>query len=460
MNLNKRTGGRVALAIAAVASAGALAGVTGGPSAHADPAWGPASHPLVAVGSNTIEDLFDAFSGTVPTPGDAPSTQQYHTFVPLADPKTGEQVYSWDAINQASGSTPGDCISAKPGFAPIARPNGSGDGKIAISDAVSNVAWSKATSSGACAAQSPQGQIDIGRSSSAPAGGTCSSGTGACLAWVDIAHDAVSYGYYIQTGSGDSTSQADHLTNAQLTSLYSSSTGTYTDPATNVTYAACLPQLGSGTEKFFIGTLNGGAGVNQTTAENAAKAANCVNFEENGANTFQTFSNSALSSDSSDSPPPTVAITPFSVGSWISQENGYAFDRSTTGVANGVHLGYTDASGSGQLPYTGSPGSEAPNPSFYTGAYGRDLYVEMSNTALNGRTSQQNGPMKDIFGNFCTSSTGCTPPTSPVSNSTTGSGVICGSYVQSTELPDFGFTAPAAACGTETITAVTTGAGA
>jgi hypothetical protein len=451
------TSGRVALAIAALAGTGA-ASLAGASTASADPAWGSASAPLVAVGSNTIEDLFDAFSGTVPTPGDAPATQSYHNFSPLSDPKTGEQVYSWDAVNQASGAAIGDCISTKPGFAPIARPNGSGDGRKALSDAISGtVAWSKTTSQG-CNSLVPTGMIDVARSSSGPGStASCTSATAACLAWVAFAHDAVSYAY-VTSGSAVANANADHLSNAQLTALYTNTTtGTYTDPSTGVTYLACLPQLGSGTESFFVGKLNGGTGVSTTTAEAAATAAHCINFEENGANTFYTFANTAIAADASDSPAPTVAVTPFSVGSWISQSNGYAFDRSTTGISSGVQLGYIDAAASGSLPYNGTAGSETPNSSFYTSTYGRDLYALVSNALLNGRASAVNSEFRDIFGYLGTNN--ATFGTN-LTGANTGSGSICGTYAQTTELPDFGFTAPAVACGAESITTITTGTGA
>lgn len=461
MRIIKRKGTQIALAVAAVAGTGSIGGVFAASPAHADPAWASSSKPLVAVGSNTIEDLYDGFAGVVPTPGLAPTGEGYHTFTPLSDPSTAEQVYSWDAINPNPTVGIGDCISAKPGFAPIARPNGSGDGRKALSDAITNSLWSKTTSVGNCAPQTPNGQIDIARSSSSPSSSklaNCASATSTCLAWIDIAHDAVSYAYVIKSGSTTTASQVDHLSNAQLTSLYTSSSGTYTDPATGVTYAACLPQFGSGTESFFLGKLNGGSGVTATQAEPAATAANCVGFEENGANTFLTNANNALSTDSTFTTPPTVAVTPFSVGSWISQNNKVAFDRSTTGVAGGVALGYIDGSTSGLLPYQGTAPNESPNSTFYSGTYGRDLYSIVSNAVLNGRATTQNSEFQHIFGYL---GTAWGTFGGPQSNATSGSGQICSSSIQNTMLPLFGFTSPST-CGAETLTttdpAGTTGA--
>lgn len=454
-------------------------------AAHADPAWGPGSSPLVAVGSNTIEDLFDAFSGVAPTPGDAASTGNYHNFTPLSDNVAGfgtyEQVYSWDAANQ-NGTGQGDCISATPGFAPIARPNGSGDGNKALSAAISNAKWSKATSSGQCAAQDPNGAIELARSSGIPNGtaqgglgdGTCTSTSANCIAWVDIAHDAVSYAYYDRSSFTPTAAQAtqdSELSNAVIGDLYSSqSTGLYT--YNGVTYMACLPQLGSGTEKFFLGSLTsaGPSGVPQGTAENAANASGCVNFEENGATTFQSYATTAFNLSKNSTAQ--VAVTPFSVGSWISQSNGYAFDRSLAGEAAGVQLGTIDAATSGCAvpPYSGSPtngvtpGTEAPNTCFEESQlYGRELFVGMNNASLNGSASTQNGVLQDIFGYEGTGDIA----QGPTANSTTDSGVICTAPYDTTDLTDFGFTQPGGPaapmsggvdtdCGQETITAIAT----
>jgi hypothetical protein len=488
-------GTRIVAALAAGLGAVAFGSLAGSSSAHADPAWGTNSLPLVMVGSNTIEDLGDALSGVAPTPGIG-TAANLHEFTPLYDngnatlgnPATFEQVYSWDAVNQSTNAE--DCISAKPGFAPIARPNGSGDGKIAISDAIAGVSWNKATNPAGCVGNDPAGQIDIGRSSSPPAGGACTfvAPRPNCLVWVDIAHDAVSYAYDIVSGSA-TTAQVSELTLAGLQSLYSNTTtGTYTDPATNVTYAACLPQLGSGTEKFWVNNIlatgdaafSGTAGI--TLAENAATAAHCINFEENGALTLATTASAAIAADAADSPAPTVGITPFSVGSWISQLNGFAFNRSAP-LPTGIGMGSVNnnAADGGQfgtaLPYTGAivagggPGSGtslAPNATFTTTSpYGRDLYVEMNNLSLNGKAATLSGPLQDMFGSFQDNYGGASG-TTDISDATTSAAQVCQAPYDTTDLTEFGFTAPSATdgapnagpCGNETLTLLTTGTGA
>jgi hypothetical protein len=460
-----RKGSRVIAVLAASTGAIGLGGLASTSVAHADPPWATATKTFVAVGSNTLEDLMDAYSGTAPTPGDAATPSNYHSFTPLLDPSTFEQVYSWDAVNQATNAT--DCISAKPGFAPIARPNGSGDGQKALSDAIQGIAWSKAAAP-SCAPQSPTGQIDIGRSSSPPSGAACTFTAPApnCLAWVDIGRDAVAYAYFIKSGSGVTSAQVDHLSNATLTSIYTNANGkgTFTDTSSDggngVTFGACLPQLGSGTEKFFVNNeLNGGTGLTggTATAEAAANASACANFEENGATTFQTTAAAALTTDATDTPPPTVMVTPFSVGSWIAQSNGFAFDRSSAGITAGVAMGVDDGT-AGSLPYSGSPPNEVPNTSFYDSTlYGRDLFLEVNNNLLNGRATQVNAPLRGMLGFL---GTAWTTGGGPQTNANTSTGAVCKPPYATTTLNDFGFSAPqVAACGAETLTLLTTGNG-
>ena len=452
IKLRRRVGFRIMAAAVAASGAWALGNLGTTQSAHADPAWGSSSNPLVAVGSNTIEDLMDAYAGVAPTPGLAGAA--FHSYTPLHDPNTFEQVYSWDAVNPSTSAS--DCISSKPGFASMARPNGSGNGRTALSDAIAGIAWS-ATSIPGCAATTIGGAIDIARSSSGPTGGNCTFAGANCLAWVDIGHDAVAYAYWIQPGGTTTTSQVDHLTNAQLTSLYSNTTGgTFTDTSTGVTYVACLPQSGSGTEKFFVGKLNGGSGVAPGTAETAAGVNHCSGFEENGANTFHTTATST-GTTGVNLPAGEVAVTPFSVGSFIAQENQVALDRSTAGVTAGVNLGFTDGATSGLLPYSGTAPNLAPNSTFYTGNWGRDLYLIVDNKKLNGGITQVNGVMRRIFGFLGTNwAVGGNNQTSANS----GNGAICQAPYQTTTLNAFGFIAPtAAACGNESVTLVTTGTG-
>jgi hypothetical protein len=521
-------GARVGTALAATGMLALGSFALGGISttaANADPNWGANQSPLVSMGSNTIEDIMDAYSGEAPSINvSGNTTPPNHLFSPLRDPTTLEQVYSYDALNPIGGSSTNvDCLNAKPGFPSMARANGSGNGRIAMSDEIDPTSvspsglWSAVSASCSTGhAVNIQGEIDFTRSSSAPSTTACDNSVNPlpmdnCLVYVDFAHDAVAYAYYApgvtdaQVGTFNSSTNAnggaanpcnpaDHLTTAQLTSLYSNTATAGLSIATTVPascangtsgsvtlkYIPCLMQPGSGTETFFTGKI----GVVPATAEAAAAKANCggtttTSIEENGANTFETNAASALTTDGIASGAG-VAIIPFSVGSFIGQENGFGFDRSSAGVAAGVNFGANDASGPGQVPYSGSitlvgstwgavPQNLSPNSTFYPGNYGRDLYVVLDNKKLNGSISQVNGPERRIFGflgtNFNVSG-------GPQSNANSGTGAICATGTSTTfattpptisgpaqsYLPLFGFT-PTTTCGAETIVPITPGAG-
>jgi hypothetical protein len=491
-------GSRVVAALAASTAAVAFGGLVGTTGAHADPAWGPQANPLVAVGSNTIEDLMNAASGLAPSAGQASTTDgtvTFHSYSPLQDTTapagqtaTFEQVYSWDAINPYT-ATVGDCISPKPGGAPIARPNGSTDGYKAISAAIAKQPWNKTTSAG-CAAQAPNGEIDLGRSSGGPPTGSntlaaCSplgvNPPTNCLAWIDFARDGVAYAYFINpnppTGVTMPTpAQVNHLDLSTLVNIYSNANtlGTYTstntsDGSNGVTFAACFPQTGSGTAGYWAQNILGFS--SNATPLAAATAAHCFNIEENGGNVFQTTAASAITADAGEAAPPQVVIIPFSVGSWVAQGNNVAFNRSGTGLTNGVQLGCPGSGGvdttcagnatNPGLPYTLTGTTYAPYTPFYTTApYGRELWLDVNNASLNGPGTTVNLVMRRMLGfigtNYNGANDGATG-TVNVSNTNTGTGQLCKAPFTST-ITTFGFiapqSAPAGSCGNETLTVI------
>jgi hypothetical protein len=469
-------GSRVIAALAASTAAVAFGGLAASTGAHADPAWGPTAKPLVAVGSNTIEDVMNAGSGLAPSAGQAGVT--FHNYTPLHDPSSFEQVYSWDAVSPYGVAAANDCISAKPGAAPIARPNGSTDGYVAISAAIANQAWSKTVATG-CAAQSPTGSIDMGRSSGGPPSslGACSFGSALCLAWVDFARDGVAYAYFINPNppagvTMPTPAQVDHLSLTTLKAIWGNANtlGTFTSPAGaadgsgGVTFASCFPQTGSGTAGYWAFNVLALAATQSaavTAADTAAAAANCHNIEENGANTFQTTAASAIAADAGEASPPQVVVIPFSTGSWIAQNNGVAFNRSSTGITAGVALGCPDCGAAGDLPYV--PGAtETPNTTFYASSpYGRELWIDVNNASLNGAfPGQTNTPMRHMLGFIGNSYNGANDGatgTTNVSNINTSTGYICTAAFQGV-VTTFGFTAPqslpAGSCGNETLTLI------
>jgi ABC-type phosphate transport system substrate-binding protein len=199
------------------AAAAATAVTLAAPSALADPPAGvtPAPNSVVAVGSDTIQNVFDQFS---------------HDF--NATHRTGRKLYSWDATNPKTG-LPHDMIKFKRGCSLQQRPNGSSEGITAVG---SNLGGR--TAGNPCE--------DLARSSRDRATTDPSFARGG-LAFVTLAGDAV-------TWSTPAVSNAPvRLSPAQLTAIYECNvTNWHQVGGKNAPIKAILPQSGSGTLKFFL----------------------------------------------------------------------------------------------------------------------------------------------------------------------------------------------------------------
>lgn len=442
---NVLSGARLATAV--VVSSGALAAgslALTASTAQADPTSSVDAAPLVGVGSNTVQDLLDGFSGAAPTPGNFES-QATRYYTPLHDPVTSgsaplglgtfAQLEYYDALDPAvspdSPSANGQPITTKLGGDSFARPDGSGDGVDALSDAIDGVKWSKKT--GGAPAASVTGQIDFAASSSAP---TEAAGTG--LTWIDFAHDAVSYAYDPNSHVTNLSTVTQDITTAELTTSYSSAlTSAGYATVDGVVIVPTVLQTSSGTWKFFVGKI--GSPTNDTTAGPTA----LTGLDENDGNIFAANAQAGITQFLADkglaATTPALAIEPFSVGSWISQANQTGLDISANARSAAVDLGNLDGTaGSGLKPYGGTPGSETPNTAYYGGNYGRDLYIVVPYLALNGPGSTSNGVDQSLFGYYGVNAPGST---SGLTSATTTQGVLESSAAQS-QLGTFGFTAP------------------
>ncbi len=180
--------------------------------AAAEPAGTPPATDIVAVGSDTIQGLYD----------------QYQVHYP--------GLSSWDA----TGASP---ITPKDGCAPITRPAGSGAGIVALG-------------ANATTADGAHYCIDIARSSRIPAAGDP---TG--LSWKALATDAVSWAA-VEGGNAPTT-----LTAAQLYHIFRCDDGWthWNDPAIGGTstdaVVPVLPPASSGTRSFFLSALNAAQGL-------------------------------------------------------------------------------------------------------------------------------------------------------------------------------------------------------
>ena len=117
--------GKIAKASAGIAAAGLAIGssLVGGSPASADPKQATA---LAGFGSDTTQDVLNALAGHV----------NNNNFTPVQSSlATGKkQIVSWDAVG-------GPCITPKAGGQSIVRPNGSTNGRRALSRAIDGFAW-------------------------------------------------------------------------------------------------------------------------------------------------------------------------------------------------------------------------------------------------------------------------------------------------------------------------------
>jgi ABC-type phosphate transport system substrate-binding protein len=270
--------GAVASAVAVMASG----------MAAADPPAGtvPANADIVAVGSNTIQALFNAWS------------TDYNVSTPIPTSK----LYSFDATGSAT-------INEKTATAcqGLTRPNGSGAGIAALNTGT-------VTGDGHFC-------VDIARSSrpTTPADGTVKS--------VLLAEDAISW-------SASSTTNAPAtLTSAQLKAIFNCTDTKWNQVGgtSTATIVPILPQSSSGTRQTWLTQI--GVTTPGTCVTNASGA---TAIEENeGTNTVFTGANA-----------PNV-LFPFSVGSYISQKDILSSPNLTGSLALKNVAGVAPTTGTG-----------------------------------------------------------------------------------------------------------------
>ncbi|MER6219435.1 Ig-like domain repeat protein [Streptomyces sp900105755] len=323
-----------------VAAAVVAGGIALASPAVADPDAG-AFRQLVGVGSDTTQDVLNALAGDTIN-----GTSYSATAVKSAD---GAGIASYDAIEPGTGSTSSKITTRSSGTA-FARPNGSGAGRIALSESLTGVK----DSTGA----SVKDQVDFARSSGGP------SASGTTLTYIPMARDAV--------GVAVKGSALDTLTVDQLREIY---TGQLTQ-LNGQTLHPKIPQSSSGTRKFFMNAI----GVtNDTLSPNVAVV------QENQAN-------SALTEDG--------ALVPFSVGSWIAQINGVSPDYSKTAAAAGGHLASVQLPGDdgATSPVTTVNGKLAPVNAYYENAtFGRDVYNVVPTRSIDPTSIFFNKDLYDVF---------------------------------------------------------------
>jgi hypothetical protein len=339
---------------ALLASGVALVGFAGLAFAQVPQAMADPTEVLVAVGSDTVQDVYNQFAVDL----------------------SGNELGSYNAVNPQSGIaneniTPNETFGAPAAAAAagvpylgcsFTRPNGSGAGLAALRESV-NPGSALGGIHGTAAAPQP-GCVDIARSSSGPSG---TDPTAGALVYIPFAEDAVSgatgpvagsgfsttpytYAYSAFTGgAAESTTvtpqatlitQADKFTLVDLINLYANCDAiteggtTYwpfgspqAQPSGSQVIDLYVPQLNSGTRKFWASTL----GFNQ------ASLPPCVHDElvndssiagATGGVPVEEHNGTPMASDPE-------GYGPFSIAQWVAQRNGHD-DRRHNAVVHDI----------------------------------------------------------------------------------------------------------------------------
>lgn len=337
---------RAALATSAVAAGGLLASVLVS-TAGADPRQH--TNQVVGTGSDTTQEVMNAMAGQ--------ADDDYYTPVHSSYDTGSYQISSWDAVAPGDPNNTLTCISPKAGLNAIQRPNGSSQGRAALSRAFDGQAFTVAGGDSACAGKSTSGLVDFARSSSGPGGSTQE------LTYIPFAKDALTYAITRVDGAngdaGDGTGNTS-LTFAELQSIF---TGPGTGTTINsVLYVPCDIQHGSGTQKDWPGKVGGS--VTTGTIDSAAQRCDdlgVVGTDANGRLQEHKANQLEAKADLFETANPgqvAQLLVGFSVSNYIAQANGASPDNTDPNVALGSAI-------AGQAPFTGTAPNLVPNSDFY-----------------------------------------------------------------------------------------------
>jgi phosphate transport system substrate-binding protein len=326
---------------------------------------------FIGVGSDTIQDVNDAFTGLS-------NNVQY---TPLLS--QGFVLDSWRAIGSG-------CITPKAPGASFERPNGSGKGQGALARAIDGGNWGS-TTDGVCnlPGRSVSGLIDYARSSGGP--GTFTNQANA-ETFIPFARDGVSYAYATR---GTATAITD-LTKAELTTIYSSAGNGTTIRGTFI--IPCGIQTGSGTKNFWQGIV-GDDSTSTTLCNSVAPQLTGLSgrIEENNGSELQAKATSLAAQATPPNGGNFQVIVGHSAASFIAQNNGAA--PSALG-SPAVGLGAISNDGNGNnlgSPYSGTAPNLAPSSTFFNNTtFGRFVYHVFDSARVQPGTLG-NAPLKNMF---------------------------------------------------------------
>lgn len=345
---------------AAAAAIGTVASVmVAGSPANADP---KAFSAFVGVGSDTTQDVLNAFSGF----------SGGTNFTPVqSSVATGQiQVASFDATGTPT------CIITKPGGGSFNRPNGSSQGRRALSRSVTGTPYGNADC-GPALGSNISGQVNFARSSSGPSSGD----TGTDLTYVPFGRDGVSFAYYRTDGS-----PVTSLTRAQLTSLFT--TGTQTIGGVRI--VPCGIQTGSGTYAFWNTVTTATAAQENTATADCQALPGVDRLQENDGVELKTLGDQADAAVNG-----TQVVIGFSAGAFIAKSNGVA----TPTPPAGVGIGSISNDGNGNnlgSPTSGTVPNLTPSATFFgNGTFGRSVYNVLPTSII--ASAFGNAAIKSVF---------------------------------------------------------------
>jgi hypothetical protein len=342
---------RLAAAVAAACSIAAI-GFAGNSPVNADPKQFTA---LAGVGSDTTQDVLNALAGS----------ENNTSYPPLASSvATGQQqVISFNATGT-------DCISTRTNGLAFNRPNGSTQGRRALSRAQDGTGYGTAL----CAGPTDiSGLVDFARSSSGPSGST------GLLTYIPFGRDGVSFAYYRAAGAPVTT-----LTRAQLNSLFINGRTTIN----GVSILPCGIQLGSGTKGFWetatgVTTAQEDAATNECNllidADPLTPGVQPDRAQENDGTALKTRGDLAQAAV-----PGTQVVIGFSAGAFAAKSNGAAAGAPPAGVG----IGSISDNGAGVnlgAPLSGTVPNLVPSSTFYSdGTFGRRVYNVFPTSVISG----------------------------------------------------------------------------
>jgi hypothetical protein len=377
----------LAVALSSAVGAAAFAGIAG--TAKADPMQYNA---LAGVGSDTIQDVTNAFAGFTNgvdyTPLHSSSASGY------------KQIVSFDAITPGTQSGV-DCITSQINGPAYLRPNGSGAGQKALSRSIDATGWGAGSS---CGLQDTSGQIQFSRSSSGV------STTGTVLSYIPFARDGVTFAYYQKTNDG-TNAVITSFTRKQLIDLYTNGPTVIN----GVRVVPCGIQSGSGTFKFWNKVTTSNASESNSNEASATTFCNGLvsnnlsgRAEENNSFSLKARGDAAAATSGHEND---EVIIGFSAASFAAKYNGaapcgdpVAANNCSTKIATGVALGsITDdgITGTGGAnpgaPLSLSGGKLVPNATYYNnGKVGRNVYFIVPAAVINS-AGNTNLDIKSIF---------------------------------------------------------------